>query len=217
MRRVSYAEPARRKASPGGEAGSPQGLTDEVEAIDYHHRLVRHCSLRPHPVRLGPDHHSRGMTATGSHIDFGFAARSTTPQGKALAGATLIAPAAPHPSALTGSHLPPGEGYFSPRRNFSRGMTATGSHIDFGFAARGTTPKGRLFSVPAGFFVDSYRSIFATWRARRAPPARSEPSLPATHITASRRYLLFASAGPHGGGPRRAAGGSRKRRNYCPR
>ena len=24
------------KASPGGEAGSPQGLTDEVEAGDYH-------------------------------------------------------------------------------------------------------------------------------------------------------------------------------------
>ena len=32
-------------------------------------------------------------------------------QEKALAGATSSAPAAPHPSALTGSHLPPGEGY----------------------------------------------------------------------------------------------------------
>ena len=56
-------------------------------------------------------------------------------------------------------------------------------------------------------------------RARRASPARSEPSLPATqiHITASRRCPGSASAGPHGGGPRRAAGESRKRRNYCPR
>ena len=58
------------KASPGGEAGSPLGLTDEVEATDYHHRLVQNCNLRPHPVRLEPDHRSRGMTATGSHIDF---------------------------------------------------------------------------------------------------------------------------------------------------
>ena len=37
-------------------AVSPQGLTDEVEAGDSHHRLVLHCSLRPHPVRLEPDH-----------------------------------------------------------------------------------------------------------------------------------------------------------------
>ena len=104
--------------------------------------------------------------------------------------------------------------FAKPLRN---GMTATGSHEYF-YSLRGTPPpRGRLFPVPAGFFVDSYRSIFATWRAGRASPARSEPSLPATHITASRRYLLFASAGPHGGGPRRAAGGSRKRRNYCPR
>ena len=72
------------EASPGGEAGSPQGLTDEVEAINFYHGSVRRCDLRPHPVRLEPDHHSRGMTATGSHIDFGFAARSTTLQGKAF-------------------------------------------------------------------------------------------------------------------------------------
>ena len=32
-------------------AGSPQGLTDEVEAIDHHHKLVRRCYLRPHPSR----------------------------------------------------------------------------------------------------------------------------------------------------------------------
>ena len=77
-------KPARRKASPGGEAGSPLGLTDEVEAKNYRHEMVQRCYLRPHPVRLKPDHHSRGMTATGSHIDFGFAARSTTLQGKAF-------------------------------------------------------------------------------------------------------------------------------------
>ena len=34
--------------------------------------------------------------------------------------------------------------------------------------AKPPSPKGRLFSVPAGFFVDSYRSIFATWRAGHA-------------------------------------------------
>ena len=84
MRRIPCAKPARRKASPGGEAGSPLGLTDEVEAKNYRQRKVQRCYLRPHPVRLKPDHHSRGMTATGSHIDFGFAARSTTLQGKAF-------------------------------------------------------------------------------------------------------------------------------------
>ena len=95
------------KASPGGEAGSPLGLTDEVEAINFRHGLVQTCNLRPHPVRLEPDHRSRGMTATGSHIDFGFAARSTTLQGKALVGATLAAPTAPHPATQKGGHLPP--------------------------------------------------------------------------------------------------------------
>ena len=39
--RLPYAETGGgRKASPGGEAGSPQGLTDEVEATDDHHALV---------------------------------------------------------------------------------------------------------------------------------------------------------------------------------
>ena len=28
------------KASPGGEAGSPLGLTDEVETVDYHYSLL---------------------------------------------------------------------------------------------------------------------------------------------------------------------------------
>ena len=81
---ISYAETAGRKASPGGEAGATFVATDEVEAVDSHHRSVRRCDLRPHPVRLEPDRRSRGMTATGSHIDFGFAARSTTLQGKAF-------------------------------------------------------------------------------------------------------------------------------------
>ena len=106
--------PARRKASPGGEAGATSVATDEVEANDYHHGMVRRCYLRPHPVRQKPDHRSRGMTATGSHIDFGF-------------------------------------------------------------AARGTTPRGRLFSVPAGFCVDFYRSNIPGWRARHARPYNASP------------------------------------------
>ena len=32
-------------------AGATSVATDEVEAIDYHHRLVRRCYLRPHPSR----------------------------------------------------------------------------------------------------------------------------------------------------------------------
>ena len=83
-RRILYAGMAKRKASPGGEAGATLVATDEVEATNHRHEIARHCYPRPHPVRLRPDHHSRGMTATGSHIDFGFAARSTTLQGKAF-------------------------------------------------------------------------------------------------------------------------------------
>ena len=152
---IPYAEMAMRKASPGGEAGSPQGLTDEVEAIDYHHRLVRHCSLRPHPVRLEPDHRSRGMTATGSHIDFGFAARSTTLQGKALAGATSSAPAAPHPSALTGSHLPPGEGIF---------FATPGACVHI---------QQKTIGVPISRRTDGFYCFFLFFTAARSPQRRA--------------------------------------------
>ena len=76
--------------------------------------MVQRCYLRPHPVRLKPDHHSRGMTATGSHIDFGFTVRSTTLQGKDLAGATLIAPTAPHPSLLRKATFPQGKAFLCP-------------------------------------------------------------------------------------------------------
>ena len=53
-------KPARRKASPGGEAGSPQELTDEVEAIVHHHESVQNCYLRPHPSRFWRDTFSPG-------------------------------------------------------------------------------------------------------------------------------------------------------------
>ena len=103
MRRVSYAEPVRRNP-PGGKQETVQTISATV----------------PHPVRLGPDHHSRGMTATGSHIDFGFTARSTTLQGKALAGATLIAPTAPHPSLLRKATFPQGKALLCPGGLFRR-------------------------------------------------------------------------------------------------
>ena len=86
-------------------------------------------------------------------------------------GATSIAPTAPHPSrAAARATFPQGKAIFSPRRNFSRGMTATGSHIDFGFAARGTTPRGRLFLCPSSPYADFYRSDIAAQRARHASP-----------------------------------------------
>ena len=56
-------KPARRKASPGGEAGSPQGLTDEVEAIVHHHESVQNCYLRPHPSRFWRDTFPQGKAA----------------------------------------------------------------------------------------------------------------------------------------------------------
>ena len=125
---------AKRKASPGGEAGATLVATDEVEATNHRHEIARRCYPRPHPVRLRPDHRSSGMTATGSHIDFGFAARSTTLQGKAFlcpgrfyvnfycsniatwrAGHAAapthnnLLPTAPHPATRKGGHLLPKE------------------------------------------------------------------------------------------------------------
>ena len=44
------------KASPGGEAGATLVATDEVEAKNLRYKLVQNCYLRPHPVRLEPDH-----------------------------------------------------------------------------------------------------------------------------------------------------------------
>ena len=44
------------KASPGGKAGATLVATDEVEAKNLRYKLVQNCYLRPHPVRLEPDH-----------------------------------------------------------------------------------------------------------------------------------------------------------------
>ena len=53
MRRIPYAKPAKRKASPGGEAGATFVATDEVEAIDYHQGLVQNVTfdLIRHAIR----------------------------------------------------------------------------------------------------------------------------------------------------------------------
>ena len=134
MRRVSYAEPVRRNP-PGGKQETVQTISATV----------------PHPVRLGPDHHSRGMTATGSHIDFEFAARSTTLQGKPLlrVGNCLLL------------HTPPVMLCSVTDRS---GMTATGSHVHF-HSLRGAQPPGKgYFSVPAGFCADLFRSIIGSRR-----------------------------------------------------
>ena len=49
-------------------------------------------------------------------------------------------------------------------------MTATGSHIDFGFAARGTTPRGRLFSAPEGVYVDFAAQMLEVGGRGMPPP-----------------------------------------------
>ena len=142
-------KPARRKASPGGEAGSPQELTDEVEAIVHHHESVQNCYLRPHPSRFWRDTFpSRGRlwsVQTGNP----YRPSSVCPYGQPL----------------------------------SRGMTATGSHIDFGFAARGTTPRGRLFLCPGGPSVNFYCSDLASWRAGRA----AAPTTPRREVSYKRK------------------------------
>ena len=132
-------KPARRKASPGGEAGSSQELTDEVEAIVHHHESVQNCYLRPHPVRLEPDHRISGMTATGSHIDFGFAARGTTPRGRLW-------------SVLHRKPLPP--------------------LIRHAFGVP-PSPRGRLFSVPAGFCIEFAAQALQPGGRGMPPPLHS--------------------------------------------
>ena len=90
----------------------------------------------------------------------------------------------------TGEAQPPGEGFGrcyidSPYRPssvcpegqpLSRGMTATGSHID-SYSLRGAQPPGEgFFSVPAGFCVDFYCSNIVTWRIGACPrPYRATP------------------------------------------
>ena len=64
--------------------GPAQAGPDEVEGSNFVPTYGDHRSLRPHQSQLTLRQRSSGMTATGSHIDFGFAARSTTLQGKAL-------------------------------------------------------------------------------------------------------------------------------------
>ena len=47
-------------------------------------------------------------------------------------------------------------------------MTATGSHIDFGFAARSTTLQGKAFLCPVSLCVDFHYSNTVTKRAGHA-------------------------------------------------
>ena len=83
-------KPARRKASPGGEAGSSQELTDEVEAIVHHHESVQNCYLRPHPSRFWRDTFSPGRRLWSVQTGNPYRPSSVTGQGPC--------------------HLPPGEG-----------------------------------------------------------------------------------------------------------
>ena len=71
-----------KKPSPGGEGGMAQAGPDEVEGSIFVPTYGDNRSLRPHQSQRKLHQRSSGMTATGSHKDFGFAARSTTLQGE---------------------------------------------------------------------------------------------------------------------------------------
>ena len=135
------------------------------------------------------------MTATGSHIDFRFAARSTTLQGKAfslsrqalhrflplkyrrLAGGACRRPYTEYPTAYRPSSGHP-KGW-----PLSRGMTATGSHIYF-YSLRGAQPsRGRLFLCPGGPSVNFYCSDLASWRAGHA----AAPTTPRREVSYKRK------------------------------
>ena len=51
--------------------------------------------------------------------------------------------------------------------------TATFDLIRSGLSRTTFPSRGRLFSVPAGFFVDFCRSNVGSWRAGHAPPLHS--------------------------------------------
>ena len=62
------------------------------------------------------------MTATGSHVHF-YSLRGAQPYTPgAFSRCEPVASTAPHPSALTGSHLPPGEGSQKYRAGSSESM-----------------------------------------------------------------------------------------------
>ena len=70
------------KAFPWRGRCHAKSVTDEVEGSSV---VLSHGDdwwLRPHQSQRKLRQRSRGMTATGSHKDFEFAARSTTLQGE---------------------------------------------------------------------------------------------------------------------------------------
>ena len=97
------------------------------------------------------------MTATGSHVHF-----------YSLRGAQPYTPGA-FGLCYAGSPYRPSSGPALPDHR-SRGMTATGSHIDFGFAARSTTLQGKAFLRSVRLSVDFYHSVIVSWRVRHASP-----------------------------------------------
>ena len=78
------------------------------------------------------------------------------------AAPTRIFDTAYRPSSVTPSGVP-----------LSSGMTATGSHVYFLFAARGTTPRGRRFLPRRGIYRNSaaYTPSVCLYR-QTAPPAQ---------------------------------------------
>ena len=90
-------------------AGATSVATDEVEAINYHHRLVRRCYLRPHPSRAvaRDTFPSRGRLSPHYFCVWksaGGACRRPYTQN--------LLPTAPHPSLLRKATFPQGKAIF---------------------------------------------------------------------------------------------------------
>ena len=98
------------------------------------------------------------MTATGSHIDFGFAARGTTLQGK------------PYATPVRRMELKRAGHAAAPTRNYE---LPTAPHPA---ALRPPSPRGRLFfSSPLGIQeVEDYTPLSQSF-GLTAPPTRREP------------------------------------------
>ena len=109
------------------------------------------------------------MTATGSHIDFGFAARSTTLQGKALVCASPKAPTAPHPSRLWRATFPQGKAFLCPSGLLHRICRSGIATRRAGHAHAPTVPRRGIYGKSIAFTPS------VAPKGVTAPPTRREP------------------------------------------
>ena len=109
------------KASPGGEAGATLVATDEVETKNCHREMIQNRDLRPHPVRLRPDHLPLQGKAFFASPGSAYEIRAHRGMPPHLHSKTVV-PTAPHPSrAKARATFPQGKAPLRSTGRFHRG------------------------------------------------------------------------------------------------